>query len=247
MMHRILKHRVLLALLGAACATEAQAQSAGSHVLGVGWFHLEPQDSSKPLTIVSPRPIAGQVPNTGASISNADTVALTYTYFLTDNIGAELVMGVPPKFKLKGEQALAPVGQLGSARQWSPALVVKYFFGPPESAFRPFVGAGLSYIWYSDVDLSDNFQRTLSARFTGGANPNLRTEADVDSKWVPVLNVGASYQINKNWGAMLSVSYLPLKTKAHLKTHGTPLGTVESESEFKINPIVGMLALTYRF
>ncbi|MDX3907763.1 MAG: OmpW family outer membrane protein [Pigmentiphaga sp.] len=242
-----MKHRITLAVLGAAWAAVAQAQSAGSNVIGAGWFHLEPQDSSKPLTIVGPAAVAGQVPNTGASISNADTVALTYTRFFTDHVAAELVMGVPPRFKLDGEQALGPVGQLGSARQWSPAVVVKYFFGPPDRAFRPYVGAGLSYVWYSDVELSGNFQRALSTRFTGGANPGLRTEADVDSKWVPILNVGASYQINKNWGALLSVSYLPLKTTAHLKTYGTPLGTVESQSQFKINPIVGLLALTYRF
>ena len=242
-----MKPRVLLAVLGTLCASAVHAQSAGSNIIGVGWVRVMPQDSSKPLTIVAPGALAGPVPNTGSSLESADTLGLTYTRFLTDHIAAELVLGVPPRFRLNGAQALAPVGELGSARQWSPGVVFKYFFGDAYSAFRPFVGAGLSYIWYSDVRLTDGFQRAVSETVTRNANPDLRTEAKVDSKWAPMLNVGAAYQIDRHWGALLSVSYLPLKTRAHLRTYGTPVGTVESQSDLKINPIVGMLAVTYRF
>lgn len=242
-----MRHRILLAMLGTLCATAVHAQGAGSNVFGVGWMHLAPQDSSKPLTIVAPGAVAGPVPDTGSSLESADTLGLTYTRFLTDHVAAELVLGVPPRFKLNGEQALAPVGLLGSARQWSPAVVFKYFFGSADSVFRPFVGAGLSYIWYSDVRLTDGFQRAVSATVTRNTNPGLKTDAEVDSKWAPVLNAGAAYQIGRNWGALLSVSYLPVKTRARLRTHGTPVGTIESQADLKINPIVGMLAVTYRF
>lgn len=225
----------------------AQAQSAGSNVVGVGLFRIAPQDSSKPLEVTAPAAAARQIPNTGADVDARTTLGLTFERYLTDNLGAEIVLGIPPRFHLSGEKALAPVGELGSAKQWSPAVLLKYHFGEAQSAFRPFVGAGVSYFWYTDTQLTDNFQRTLSSSFTGGAFSGARTDATIDRKWAPVLNVGASYKLNQQWGIVGSLSYIPLKTKAKLSTY-LPGGTVvQSEAGLKLNPIVAKLELTYQF
>ncbi|MNR76248.1 hypothetical protein D3C72_69060 [compost metagenome] len=68
--------------LCAACAAPAMAQTAGSNIVNVGWFHLAPQDSSETLRINSPAVIAGPIAGTGASVSNADTLGLAFTHFL---------------------------------------------------------------------------------------------------------------------------------------------------------------------
>jgi outer membrane protein len=44
--------------------------------------------------------------------------------------------------------------------------VAKYHFGDGNSAFRPFVGAGVTYVWYDNVELTSNFQRTISSKYT---------------------------------------------------------------------------------
>src|SRR6516164_6347427 len=46
---------------------------------------------------------------------------------------------------------LAPIGELGEARQWSPTILAKYYFNDGEAKLRPFVGLGATYVWYSDV------------------------------------------------------------------------------------------------
>src|SRR5476649_1787718 len=98
---------VMAALL---VSTAAHAQSAGDIVANLGWFHLAPQDSSKPLT-VSALGTSTTETGTGASVDGADTFGLTATYFITDHIAATAVLGVPPKFNLSGNGTLSSLGQ----------------------------------------------------------------------------------------------------------------------------------------
>ncbi|RXZ36588.1 OmpW family protein [Oxalobacteraceae bacterium CAVE-383] len=218
----------------AAFSLPAAAQSAGSNVVQVGWFHFSPNDSSDPLQVGG-----AAIPGSGATIKDADTVGFALTHFFTDNFGVTADLGVPPKFKLNGAGTLSSLGEVGSAKQWSPAIVAKYYFGDAESKFRPFIGAGVTYVWYSDVQLSRSLQSALTAG-TGTAT------ADLSSSWAPVANIGAAYNFDKNWSVALSVSYIPLKTDADI-TGTTPAGTVKAKTSLTINPLVTFLSVGYRF
>ncbi|MDH6592882.1 outer membrane protein [Variovorax sp. TBS-050B] len=234
-----------LAALGALASGSAWAQKAGDWVIGTGWIHLAPQDSSKPLTLTAP--VRSVVAGSGASVGNSDTLGLSAVYFIDSHWAVEGVLGVPPKFKLDGEGTLARVGELGEARQWSPTILGKYYFNEGTDAFRPFVGLGATYVWYSDIKLTPGLQGALGSQLR--QRPlSTSTTAELDSSFAPVFNIGASYQLDKNWGISFSVSYIPLKTKAKLTTTsvtGLPIAT--SEARLKLNPIVTYLSATYRF
>lgn len=232
--------------LCAACAAPAMAQTAGSNIVNVGWFHLAPQDSSETLRINSPAVIAGPIAGTGASVSNADTLGLAFTHFFTDNFAVTTDLGIPPTFKLTGTGTLAGVGQVGKAKQWSPAVIAKWYFGDGNSKFRPFVGAGVSHVWYSSIELSDQFQRALSNRFTGVPGA-AKSKADLSSSWAPVLNVGAIYNFDKNWSLGFSVAYIPLKTEADITTTLVNGLQVKSSTRLTLNPVVTFLSLGYKF
>ena len=75
---------------------------------------------------------------------------------------------------------------------------------------------------------------------------SFKTSADLSSSLAPVVSAGASYNIDKNWSVGLSVSYIPLKTKADLTTT-TPLGPVHSTTKLTLNPIVSFLSVGYKF
>ena len=168
-------------------------------------------------------------------------------YFVDDHWAVEGVLGIPPKFKLNGTGTLARVGQLGEARQWSPTILGKYYFNEANSAFRPFVGLGATYVWYSDINLTSNLQEALGSQLHQRPLSTVTT-AKLDSSFAPVLNAGLAYQFDKHWGISFSVSYIPLKTKAKLTTTsitGLPIAT--SEARLKLNPIVTYVAATYRF
>ena len=234
-----------LAALAALGSGSALAQKAGDWQVGAGWLHFAPQDSSKPLTFTSP--IAAVVPGSGASVGTSDTLGLNLTYFIDSHWAVEGVMGVPPKFKLSGEGTLGPIGELGEARQWSPTVLAKYYFNDGEAKFRPYVGLGATYVWYSDVKLTPGLQGALANRLGLPASALSTTTAKLDSSFTAVFNAGVAYQFDPHWGMAFSVSYIPLKTTAKLTTTARGFPVATSEASLKVNPIVPYLAVTYKF
>lgn len=238
--------RIASAITAAAALVcgSAHAQKAGDWQVGAGWLGFYPQDSSEPLTFTAPQPAV--VPGSGSSVSNANTLGINATYFIDSNWGVEGVVGIPPKFKLYGSGTLSPLGEIGDARQWSPTVLAKYYFGDGNATLRPYVGLGATYIWFSDVNLSSSLQNGLASQI--GAPVALSgTTGKIDSKFAPVFNVGVAYQFDQHWGMAFSVSYIPLKTTAHLTTTVAGLPVAASQATIKLNPIIPYLALTYKF
>ncbi|MCX8565826.1 MAG: outer membrane protein [Glomeribacter sp. 1016415] len=226
------------ALLGAAAA---HAQTAGSFILGTGWLHLNTHDSSDPMRMTSPKYQVHN--NTGSSVNNANTLGLSGNYFFTDNIAGEFVVGIPPRFSLNGEGEYAQYGELGSVRQWSPALLLKYYFFNAQTKFRPYAGLGISRVWFTDAKLTND-------RFTREKLLSNSAEVSAENRWSPVFNAGFSYQLTERWYAGLSVSYLPLRTTAKINsTVKTPEGLIRvtNEAKIRINPIITYLNIGYRF
>ncbi|MGF6598103.1 outer membrane protein [Paraburkholderia sp. GAS448] len=227
-------------------STAAQAQSAGDFVAGFGWFHLAPQDSSEPLTVNALGTSVTKT-GTGASVGDADTFGLTGTYFFTDHIATTAVLGAPPKFHLTGTGSLAALGEIGSAYEWSPTLLLKYYFNDAQSRFRPYLGAGASYVWYSGVKLdpavssgSFLYSQTYGTALTGP------TTAKLSSSFAPVINAGFAYNIDKHWSVDVSLSYMWLSTRATLTTQ-SQFGTVTSSTKLKVDPIISYVSIGYRF
>lgn len=236
----------LAALAAAGSGGSAFAQQAGDWVAGFGWIHLAPRDKSEPLTLTAPR--LQVLPGSGASVSNSDTLGLNLMYFVDSHWAVEGVLGIPPKFDLYGSGTLARVGKLGDARQWSPTVLGKYYFNEGTDRFRPFVGLGATYVWYSRVNLTPGLQGALNSQLGLPSGASV-TSAKLDSSFAPVFNVGAAWQFDQHWGMSFSVSYIPLKTSANLTTSlartGMPVAT--SRTRLTLNPVVPYLAVTYRF
>lgn len=224
----------------AAFSLPAAAQSAGDNIVNVGWFHLATNDSSEPLVRRAPLP-AGPIAGSGATVGNADTLGVAFTHFVTDNFALTADAGIPPKFKLDGSGSLAGLGQLGTAKQWSPAVIAKWYFGDRDSQIRPFLGLGVARVWYTGVKLS----RSLQAQVTGGTGT---ATANLSSSWAPVANIGLTYNIDKKWSIGFSVAYIPLDTDAEIIGRNTG-GTVISRNttNLTLDPLVTFLSVGYKF
>ncbi len=267
-----------LAWLGAMPA--AHAQKAGDNVVALGWFHISTSGHSSPFTTsVIDAPINGPLglpssfsaPGSSISTSNADTLGLTVSHFFTDHIALTTVAGVPPKFKLHGHGDLIPPGPAGAlgrqplgdpslnpiitgARQWSPAVMAQYHFLEPTARVRPFVGIGVSYNFFTNIDLNPAFaasvNNNLGATLAAGAGKPGPTsvEAKASSSWAPVFNLGGSFAITDQWGLTASVTYIPLKTTSSMivkAADGTVLST--SKADISPSPIIVFVAATYKF
>jgi outer membrane protein len=239
-----------------------------------------PQDSSSNQTTTVPTTPVYQVlglptsftsPNTASSVSNADTLGLTISHFFTDNIAVTTVAGVPPKFKVYGSgilQAPGPSGALGnvnlgspannplvtSVREWSPALLLQYYLFSATARFRPFLGAGVSYNWFSSIQLNPNFTNALNeqlgATLAAGAGKPGPTSVTSQSSpsWQPVFNGGLTYNITDHWSIIGSVSYIPLKTTTVITVKAADGSTLsQSKATLKVDPIISYVGVAYKF
>jgi len=272
--------RLIVVAIAGAISGSAVAQRAGDNVATLGWLHVMPEGSGGEFTShVGNVPINGPLrlpdtftsPGTGLSINNADTVGVTLTHFFTDHIAVTSVIGIPPEFTLTGHGVIQPFGpsaalgnvDLGkpsnqpavkNARQWSPALILQYYFNSATARFRPFIGVGIAYSWFTNIQLNDNFVQDVnnnlgSVLAAGAGRPGpTSVEAKASSSFVPIYNIGASYAITERWSLTATLSYMPLKTYASTiikAADGSTLAT--TRTKLSADPLIAFVGISYKF
>jgi outer membrane protein len=136
---------------------------------------------------------------------------------------------------------------MGTARAWSPAIQAQYHFGEPTARLRPYVGAGVAYVWYRDIELSRPVA-TGQLLYSPALGTLLEgpTTVSLSKSIAPIVNAGLTYNIDSHWSIGASLSYMWLSTKATLTTQA-PVGTVTTTTKVKINPLTSFLSVGYRF
>ncbi|MGH8491620.1 MAG: OmpW/AlkL family protein [Moraxellaceae bacterium] len=172
-----------------------------------------------------------------------------------------------------GREAKQP---LATAKQWSPAVVVQYYFNDPSSRFRPYVGLGVSYNFFTDIEVGANVAADQNAHdvyatpgnflqigYTLGNNPacisspdpscfsssGTHVEAEASRSWAPVFNAGFSAELGKNFFATAAVTYMPLKviSTMYLRDNDTNAALTTSTVTMHPDPLIALLGIGYRF
>ncbi|QRX81143.1 OmpW family protein [Glaciimonas sp. PAMC28666] len=272
--------RCIAALTISLISSVVAAQKAGDTVVNVGGLYINnARSSSTPLhtdlgvsllTQTTLLPQHFDSPGTNLKVGNAVTPLLTVTHFVTDHIAVTSVAGLPPRFDIYGSGTVTTPGVLGAAvppvvlnkagnnpvanvMQWSPTLLFQYYFRDPKATFRPYLGAGVSYNFFTHVKLNDNFTQDL--KNTGGylafvsTGSNATTvQAKATSSFRPVLNGGLSIAFDDNWSGNLGVSYLPLQTDSIITVKDKNGNTVlTSTARLNIPAIATNFSLGYKF
>jgi outer membrane protein len=164
----------------------------------------------------------GVPPGADAEVVNAATVLLTYERLLTPNVGVELVMGWPPKIKAKATGSVAFLGDVLTARNLSPVLLLNYHFMPNEP-LRPYIGIGVNYTRFVDIEstLASDVKMTDS---TGLA-----------------IQAGVEYRLNKDWELFAAIAKVDVKSKVVAVGANVLTATVD------FRPITYTAGVTWRF
>jgi outer membrane protein len=218
-------HKLALAALLCAPGGAAMAQSAGSWLLKAGVNNITPKVDSGDLTSPS-------MPGTKIDVESATSVIVTATYMYTDNFSVEFYAGLPYEHDVVGDGAIAGVGKLGSVKQVSPTVFAQWRFLDAKSAFRPYVGAGLTYAYFFDEEGSG----TLTALTNPGGPP---THMSASSAWGPSLQAGATYQFDEHWFVDGSVIKTFVKNTNTLST-GQTIDTA-------LDPVSANISVGYKF
>jgi len=155
-------------------------------------------------------------------IGSAVVPEFDITYFFTDNIAAELILGVTPH---DVEAVGTSVGDLdlGDVTLLPPTLTVQYHFNP-EGQYRPYVGAGVNYTLFFNDDLPGN---------------TVLDGIDYDPSLGFALQAGMDYAINERWFLNFDVKKVWINTDVEVDAT-TALNAVVS-ADVDIDPwIVGV-------
>lgn len=149
----------------------------------------------------------------GIDVSNEVVPEVDFTYFLTPNIGMELILATARhEVTLNG-------ASLGKLNHLPPTLLLQYHFNPT-SKIKPYVGAGLNYTRFYNVDLP-GFK--VDSNSVGGA-----------------LQAGVDIAVTKNGYINLDVKKIWIDT-----TVKTTAGA--KVTDLDINPVVWGIGYGFRF
>lgn len=228
--------KILLACSALLLATPAAiAQKAGDTVLGAGLAVIAPRESLGTLHSIGPAGAAFNAATAGATvgIEHVETLSISVLRMFTDNLAAELTLGVPPKLEVDVHLRSGSHPVAATAREITPALVGKYLFMKPGDRVRPYLGLGVAYAKFSQVRI--NRSDPLVVGLAGSS-------ASLSSEWAPIVNAGFIYNIDERWSINASVSHLRLRTTATLVGSGTT-----TSGRLKLDPVDYVVRLGYRF
>jgi outer membrane protein len=216
----------LLALAAAmTVASAASAQTAGSWIGTLGINKITPKVDSGDIS-------APALPHTKADVDSDTKPRFTIGYMYTDNISAELDLGLPYKHTLVGAGAIEGTGKLGTSEVLPPTAFVQYRFLPANSMFRPYVGLGITYAYFQKERGSAQLTAVLN---TGGPASTFK----IDNKWAASYQIGGTVKINEKWFVDATVIKTMLKTDVHFSTG--------QNQSVKLDPLAVSVSIGYKF
>ena len=183
--------------------------------------------------MVSPTEEAGGVqptfPTGSVAVDDAIVPELDFTYMLTNNIGAELILATSPH-DIEGRGALAGVGKLANTMALPPTLTLQYHLAPAAKV-RPYVGAGVNYTIFYDEDASGALDAAIGS-----------TKVSADDSFGYALQAGVDVDLTDRLFLNLDVKYIDIDTTATLRT-----GALVNKVDVSLDPVVAGIGLGMRF
>ncbi len=216
----------LLALAAAmgACAGAA-AQSAGQWTLKAGVNKITPKVESGDVS-------APALPGSKAAVDSDTQPVLIIGYSLSDNLSAELDLGMPYKHTISGDGAIAGTGKLGTVEALPPTAFIQYRFFNPAAKVRPYLGLGATYAYFQKA--RGSAQMTAITNIGGQA-----TTFKIDNKLAATLQAGVSIAVNERWFIDAAVAKTYLKTVVRFSTGQT--------QDMTLNPLAVNVGVGYKF
>ncbi|MDQ2821802.1 MAG: outer membrane beta-barrel protein [Pseudomonadota bacterium] len=218
--------RVLALTVLATAAAGASAQSAGQWTAKVGLGTITPKVESGNIS-------APALPNSKADVGPDTKPLFVFGYSFTDNIAAELDLGVPFKHTLYGADGIAGTGKLGTVESLPPTAFVQYRFFTPDTKFRPYVGVGVTYAYFQKAEGSGQMTALTNV---GSSVP---TTFKVKNKAAGSVQLGVAYNVNDKWFVDFTLVKTFLKTKVNFSTG--------QSQDIRLNPQTIALGVGYKF
>lgn len=204
-----------------------------SLILGGAAQDAAAQDGKKAGDIMVRGRIIGLLPDESSTVStiggkvdasNEWTGEVDFSYFLTDNIAAELIAATT-KHDMAVKGSSSGNVDLGDVWLLPPTLTLQYHF-TPKAVFSPYVGAGVTYAVFYNKDVAAGLR-------------NVKYE----NAWGYAFQAGFDYSLGNNWYFNADVKKIFLNTDVTVTTNA---GTVV-RADTDLDPWVVGIGFGYKF
>ncbi len=219
-----MKKTLLTIALLSSLSTAAFANQAGDILVRGGATMVSPDSAKSPVLL-------GGSADNGMSLSVDDNtqLGLNFVYFFDSNWAIELLAATPFDHDIE-LHAAGDTTVLADTKHLPPTLSALYYFDTG-TALKPYVGLGINYTIFFD----NSFTNTYSdAGFS---------DLELDNSFGYSVQVGADYEIDKNWSVNVSARYIDISTDASFAVGGAPIGS----SSVDVNPMVYSVMFGYTF
>lgn len=183
-------------------------------------LYVAPDFSTRPVTANG-----AVIPGAGVGVTDSVIPELDITYYFTNNISAELVLGVT-RHTAFGTGSIAALGTLGRAWLLPPTLTLQYHF-TDFGAFKPYIGGGINYTFFFNTN--SNALSNFSLRDNVGY----------------AVQFGFDYFLDEHWAINVDAKRIFLLTTASGNL-GSPTGA-RVTTPLRIDPWLVGGGITYRF
>jgi outer membrane protein len=214
-----MNHKLPRAALAAALMLACGAASAQLNVFKVGAILYQTHSETDGIRLGG-----ATLPGADAETGDAWTALFTYERMVTPNFGIEVVLGIPPTIEADATGSVAFLGEnVLSAKNVAPTLLFNYHFGDAGAAFRPYIGAGINYTKFTDIE------------------SKLPGEVEMSDSTGLAIQIGFDYAIDRNWGLFASIARVDVKSKI------VAVGNTVLETNIDFKPITYSFGASYRF
>jgi len=202
-----------LATLALACAAavpmSAQAfdvDAGGPFMMRVRAVHIDPanQDTT----------------GLGLGVSSKTIPEVDFSYFVTPNIAAELILTYPQSHDIDSNGS-----KIGSLKELPPTLTVQYHFAPT-ATIRPYVGIGGNYTNFSSVSFNPAVVTALHPSIAGGS-------------WGWAVQAGADVALGNNLYLNVDVKKVSMSTGVY--SSGASVG------KLSVDPVLVGVGIGFHF
>ena len=206
------------------CGT-ALAQKAGSMSASIGVTQISPSVTSGNLS-------APSQPGVQVGLNSNSQLTAALNYMATDNIAVHLPLSFGFKHDVVGSGVLTGVGKLADTKVLPITLIGQYRFMDANAVFRPYLGAGVSYVKF--------YKTSGTGVLTALTNPgSAGTSLSFESKLAPTIQLGGVYNLTNQWYLEAAYSKTFLSTRGSVSTGQT--------IDVKVDPSAYSFQVGYKF